>query len=121
MSRADFAHLHTHSHYSLLEALPRIPELVEAAKQDGQKSLALTDAGNMYGAIEFYKTCKEAGIKPILGVDFFVAPRTRNDREHTVDDQNGRLVLLAKDSAGYHNLLKLVSASYLEGFHFRPR
>ena len=119
--KTNFVHLHTHSHYSLLEALPKIPDLVETAKKDGQGALALTDNGNMYGAIEFYKECTSAGIKPIIGVDFFVAPRTRNDREHKVDDQLGRLVLLAKNDTGYHNLIKLVSASYLEGFYMRPR
>ena len=105
----------------MLEALPKIPDLVEAAKKDGQTVLALTDNGNMYGSIEFYKECKQQGLKPIIGVDFFVAPRTRNDREHKVDDQLGRLVLLAKNDTGYHNLIRLVSASYLEGFYVRPR
>ncbi len=117
----SFVHLHTHSHYSLLEALPKIDELVAAAKADGQSALALTDNGNMYAAIEFYKECKKKDIKPILGVEFFVAPRTRHDKEHNVDDQLGRLVLLAKNDAGYKNLLKLVSISYLEGFYTRPR
>src|SRR5580698_3786287 len=121
MSVHSFVHLHTHSHYSLLEALPNIHDLVERAKKDGQTSLALTDNGNMYGAIEFYKECKENGLKPIIGVDCFVAPRTRHDKEHRVDDAMGRLVLLAKNEAGYKNLLKLVSVSYLEGFYYRPR
>src|SRR3989344_3638929 len=121
MSRADFVHLHVHSHYSLLEALPKISELVSITKVDGQQALALTDNGNLYGAIEFYKECKENGVKPIIGVDFFVAPRTRHDKEHRVDDHTTRLVLLAKDNAGYRNLLRLVSASHLEGFHHRPR
>ncbi|OGG50854.1 DNA polymerase III subunit alpha [Candidatus Kaiserbacteria bacterium RIFCSPHIGHO2_01_FULL_54_36] len=121
MLRADFVHLHTHSHYSLLEALPKIPDLVEAAKVDGQQALALTDNGNLYGAIEFYKECKENGIKPILGVDFFVAPRARAQKEHRVDDHPSRLVLLAKNMSGYQNLLQLVSKSHLEGFYYRPR
>jgi DNA polymerase-3 subunit alpha len=121
MSAPDFVHLHTHSHYSLLEALPKAADLVAAAKADGQKALALTDNGNMYGAIDFYKECTEQGIKPILGVDFFVAPRTRFDKEHRTDDNPGRIVLIAKNDTGYHNLLLLVSASYLEGFHLRPR
>ncbi|MBI5644586.1 DNA polymerase III subunit alpha [Candidatus Kaiserbacteria bacterium] len=116
-----FVHLHVHSHYSLLEALPKIENLVAAARADGQEVLALTDNGNMYGAIDFYKTCKEVGIKPILGVDFFVAPRTRHDKEHKVDDVPSRIVLLAKDDTGYRNLLQLVSKSYLEGFYNRPR
>src|SRR3989344_985317 len=77
MSAQRFSHLHTHSHYSLLEALPKVDALIEAAKADGQEALALTDNGNLYGAIEFYKEAKAAGIKPIVGVDFFAAPRTR--------------------------------------------
>ncbi|MBI5470466.1 DNA polymerase III subunit alpha [Candidatus Kaiserbacteria bacterium] len=121
MEQSRFVHLHTHSHYSLLEALPKIPELVKAAKDDGETALALTDNGNMYGAIEFYKECKEQGIKPILGVDFFVAPRTRHDKEYRTDDHPSRLVLLAKNEAGYHNLIYLVTKSYLEGFYLRPR
>ncbi|MDP3646164.1 MAG: DNA polymerase III subunit alpha, partial [bacterium] len=121
MSARDFVHLHTHSHYSLLEAVPKIPELVAAAKADGQKAMALTDNGNMYGTIEFYKECKEQGIKPIIGVDFFVAPRTRHDKEHKTDDGEARLVVLAKNKTGYQNLIMLVSKSFLEGFHHRPR
>ena len=121
MSARDFVHLHTHSHYSLLEALPKIPELVAAAKADGQEALALTDNGNLYGAIEFYKECMEGGVKPILGVDFFVAPRTRHQKEHRVDEHTSRLVLLAKNETGYRNLLQLVSRSHLEGFYYRPR
>jgi len=121
MSRADFVHLHTHSHFSLLEALPQIPDLVAAAAKDSQRTLALTDNGNLYGAIEFYKECKEASIKPIIGVDFHVAPRARTQKEHRVDDQTSRLVLLAKNEAGYKNLIQLVSKSHLEGFYYRPR
>src|SRR5580698_6113673 len=120
-SRAQFVHLHTHSHYSLLEALPKIDALVAVAKKDGQTALALTDNGNLYGAIEFYKECKTNDIKPIIGVDLFVAPRTRHDKEHNLDDKLGRLILLAKNETGYKNLLKLVSDSYLEGFYSRPR
>ncbi|MEK7642629.1 MAG: DNA polymerase III subunit alpha [Patescibacteria group bacterium] len=116
-----FAHLHTHSHYSLLQALPKIPELVEAAKKDGMEALALTDNGNLYGAIEFYKECKKAGIKPIIGVDFYLASRTRHDKQASIDKERHRLILLAKDGVGYKNLLKLVSVSYLEGFYYKPR
>ena len=121
MSAREFVHLHTHSHYSLLEALPQIPDLVAAAKADGQRALALTDNGNMYGAIDFYKECKAAGIKPIIGVDFYVAPRTRHDKEHRTDDHPTRLVLLAKNVTGYRNLIQLVSKANMEGFHYRPR
>ncbi|MDO8481616.1 MAG: DNA polymerase III subunit alpha [bacterium] len=117
----DFVHLHVHSHYSLLEALPQIPTLVAAAVADGQKTLALTDNGNLYGAISFYKECKEKGIKPIVGADLFVAPRTRHDKEYRVDDFPSRLILLAKNLSGYRNLIQLVSYGFLEGFHIRPR
>ena len=121
MSRAGFSHLHVHSHYSLLEALPKVEDLVAAAKADGQVALALTDNGNLYGAIEFYKEATKRGVKPIIGVDFYVAPRTRFDKEHRVDDRHSRLILLAKNETGYKNLIVLVSKSQLEGFYYRPR
>ena len=116
-----FTHLHTHSHYSLLQALPKIPELIAAAKKNEMESLALTDNGNMYGAIEFYKECKKAGIKPIIGVDAYLASRTRLDKQVGVDKDRFRLVLLCKNEVGYKNLLKLVTVSYLEGFYYKPR
>lgn len=119
--KSKFAHLHTHSHYSLLEALPKIPELVKKARLSGMESLALTDSGNLYGAIEFYKECRKQDIKPIIGVDFYVALRTRHDKEARIDNERSRLVLLAKNLTGYKNLLKLVSASFLEGFYYKPR
>ncbi|MBX4195643.1 DNA polymerase III subunit alpha [Candidatus Parcubacteria bacterium] len=119
MSR--FVHLHTHSHYSLLEALPKIPELVKEAKKNEMSALALTDSGNLYGAIEFYKECSDAGIKPIIGVDTYMAARSRFDKEARIDSARSRLVLLAMNDTGYKNLLKLVTASYLEGFYYKPR
>ncbi len=118
---SKFTHLHTHSHYSLLQALPKIPDLIEATKKDGMEALALTDAGNLYGIIEFYKECKAANIKPIVGVDFFVATRTRNDREPRIDNKRTRLVLLAKNHDGYKNLIRLVTDSHIEGFYYKPR
>ncbi len=118
---SSFVHLHTHSHYSLLSALPKIPELVRAAVQSEMTALALTDNGNLYGAIEFYKECQKVGIKPIVGIDAYLAPRTRFDKEEPRDNPRARLILLAKDIVGYKNLLKLVSASHLEGFHHAPR
>lgn len=116
-----FIHLHTHSHYSLLNALPKIDDLVAEAKKHGMKSLALTDAGNLYGAVEFYQTCKKKEVKPIIGVDFYVALRTRKDMQAGVDNRRTRLVLLAKDYEGYKNLIKLVTISNLEGFYYKPR
>ena len=118
---AKFTHLHTHSHYSLLRALPKLPELIVATKKDGMEALALTDNGNMYGAIEFYKECQKAGIKPIIGVDAYLASRTRFDKQAGVDKDRFRMVLLCKNNIGYKNLLKLVTASYLEGFYYKPR
>ena len=116
-----FTHLHTHSHYSLLQALPKLPELIAAAKKDGMEALALTDNGNMYGTIEFYKECQKQGVKPIIGVDAYLASRTRFDKQAGVDKDRFRLVLLCKNETGYKNLLKLVTASYLEGFYYKPR
>ena len=108
MSTRQYVHLHVHSHYSLLEALPQINDLVKAAKDDGQDALALTDNGNMYAAVEFYKACKKKEIKPILGVDAYVAPRTRFDKEHRIDDHTSRLVLLAKNEQGYRKLYVII-------------
>ena len=121
MNPFPFTHLHTHSHFSLLNALPKIDELVKTAKADGMTAIALTDAGNMYGTIDFYKECKKAEIKPILGVDFYVAVRTRRDMQAGVDNRRTRLVLLAKNEIGYKNLIQLVTKSYLEGFYYKPR
>ncbi len=118
---SKFVHLHTHSHYSLLNALPKIPELVAAAKADEQDAIALTDDGNMYGSIEFYKECIKQEVKPIIGVDFYVAPRTRHDKEFKIDNATTRLVLLAKNKQGYDNLIKLVTTANMEGFYYRPR
>ena len=118
---SKFIHLHVHSHYSLLNALPKIPELVKEAKKFGMEALALTDNANMYGAIEFYKACKKAEIKPIIGADMYVAARTRFDKQGGVDNRRSRLILLAKDLAGYKNLVKLVTQANLEGFYYKPR
>ncbi len=118
---SKFIHLHTHSHYSLLSALPRIPNLVKRAKELGMPALALTDSGNLYAAIEFYKACQKAEIKPILGVDFYLAARTRFDKEAGIDSRRKRLVVIAKNETGYQNLIKLVTYSHLEGFYYKPR
>lgn len=118
---SKFVHLHVHSHYSLLNALPQIGDLVELAKKYEMPALALTDNGNMYGTIEFYKECKGAGIKPIIGIDAYVAIRTRKDKQAGVDSRRNRLVLLAKNLNGYKNLIKLVTDSNIEGFYYKPR
>ncbi len=119
--QAEFIHLHTHSMYSLLSAVPTPKELAKAAKADGQDALALTDAGALYGAIDFYNACSAQDIKPIIGLDAYLAPRTRFDKEVNLDKPRSRLVLLAKNFKGYQNLIKLVTRSNLEGFYYRPR
>jgi len=119
-STAEFVHLHVHSHYSLLGAVPTPKELAEAAAADGQTAMAITDNGALYGAIDHYQACTRAGIKPIIGIDAYVAPRTRFDKE-MVDKPRARLVLLAKNYTGYQNLIKLVTISNIEGFYYRPR
>ena len=117
----SFVHLHTHSHYSLLDGMNKIPELVSRAKKFGMEAIALTDHGSMYGAIEFYKECKKAGIKPIVGVEAYVARRTRHDKEPDLDTKSYHLTLLAKNNTGYKNLMKLVSRANLEGYYYKPR
>lgn len=118
---SKFTHLHVHSHFSLLNGLAKIPELISAAVDDGMTSLALTDDCNLYGAIEFYEKCKKANIKPIIGIDAFVAPRTRHDKEGRIDSDRSRLILLAKNYNGYQNIIKIVTDAHLEGFYYKPR
>lgn len=117
---ADFVHLHNHSEYSLLDGLSRVEPMVDRAKELGMDALAITDHGALYGAIRFYKACKAANIKPIIGCEIYIAQGSRLDK--TIDDKDyNHLILLAKDMAGYKNLLKIVSISHLEGFYYKPR
>ena len=117
----DFVHLHVHSEYSLLDGANRIKELPKVAKELGMDAIAITDHGVMYGAIEFYKACKEEGIKPIIGCEVYVAPRTRFDKEAGIDNKYNHLILLAKNNNGYKNLSKLVSIGFTEGYYYKPR
>ena len=114
----SFVHLHVHSHYSLLDGACKIPELVETAKQYGMPAVAVTDHGNMFGAVEFYREATKAGIKPIIGYEAYVAPRSRRDREITggIKEAAFHLTLLAANETGYHNLIRLATIAYLEGF-----
>jgi DNA polymerase-3 subunit alpha len=118
---SKFVHLHTHSHYSLLEALPFVDELAKRAKKQGSDAVALTDNGNLFGTIEFVQECEKAGVKPIIGLDAYVALDTLHDKRHRIDDKSYRLVLLAENMEGYKNLMKLSSIGYIEGFYYRPR
>lgn len=117
----SFVHLHVHSEYSLLDGACRIPNLVKKAAEMGQKAIAVTDHGVMYGAVDFYQEALKAGIKPIIGCEVYVAPRTRFDRESKLDIRPYHLVLLCKNNKGYQNLIKLVSLGYTEGFYSKPR
>src|SRR5437660_8620635 len=122
MSDRPFVHLHCHSHHSLLDGASRIPELVQRAKAQGMNALALTDHGNLYGAIEFYRECTAAGLNPILGYEAYVAPGKRTEREAKRRGEAGfHLTLLAKDAAGFRNLIKMASAAFLEGYYYVPR
>lgn len=117
----NFTPLNIHSHYSLLTALPKIPDLIAHAKKEGHTTLALADNGHMYGAIEFYKACEKAGIKPIIGLHAYLALRGREDKQAGVDNRRDRLLLFAKNIEGYRNLIKLTTRANLEGFYYKPR
>ena len=116
-----FVHLHIHSEYSLLDGANRIKDLPVRAKELGMNSIALTDHGVMFGAIDFYKACKANGVKPIIGCEVYVAPRGRKDKEPKIDEKYNHLILLAKNNDGYKNLAKLVSFGFTEGFYYKPR
>ncbi|MEK7088554.1 MAG: PHP domain-containing protein, partial [Patescibacteria group bacterium] len=122
-TETSFIHLHTHSHYSLLDGLSKLKDLIALAKKDKMPALAITDHGNMYGAIEFYKLAKKEGIKPIIGVEAYMTSGSRKDR--VVESDGGKryyhLTLLAKNLQGYKNLIKLVTISNLEGYYYKPR
>jgi len=118
---SDFVHLHVHSHYSLLDGLAKIDDLVKKAVGLKMKALALTDHGVMYGAIEFYQKAKSAGIKPIIGIETYIARNGMLNKRPKVDDRPGHLVLLAKNKTGYLNLIKLTTEAHLHGFYYKPR
>lgn len=118
---ADFVHLHNHSEFSLLDGLQKTKTMVEYAKSIGMKALAVTDHGNLYGAIKFYQACKAADIKPIIGCEVYVAKRSLHDKEAGVDKDYNHLILLVENEIGYKNLMKIVSISYLEGYYYKPR
>lgn len=118
---AEFVHLHNHTEYSLLDGSARIKKLVKRAKELNMKALAITDHGVMYGVIDFYKACLEEGIKPIIGCEIYVAPRSLYKKESGIDNENYHLVLLAKNNKGYQNLMKIVSKAFIDGFYYKPR
>lgn len=122
MTASDsFVHLHVHSEFSLLDGLSRIPEMTQRVADQGMPALALTDHGSMYGVIPFYAAAKRAGIKPIIGVEAYVAPRGMTDKEGKQDAAYHHMILLAKDDVGYRNLLALTTAAHLDGYYYKPR
>ena len=121
-STAPFCHLHCHTHYSLLDGANRIPDLVKKTKELGMNSLAITDHGNLYGALEFYTKCKDGGINPILGYEAYIAPGHRTERGATrMKEASFHVTLLAKNRTGFKNLMKMASSAFLEGFYYKPR
>ena len=118
---SDFVNLHLHSEYSLLDGACRIKQIAKRAKELGQSAVAITDHGAMYGVIEFYKEALKEGVKPLIGCEMYVAPRTRFDKEFKIDGKRNHLVLICKNNEGYRNLIKMVSLSFTEGFYIKPR
>src|SRR2546428_5343049 len=117
----SFVHLHLHTEYSLLDGAVRMKELMKKAAEMKMPAVAMTDHGNLYGAIEFYKEARHAGVKPIIGCEAYIAPRSHKERGMSIRDAAYHFTLLARDAAGYRNLVKLVSVAHLDGFHYRPR
>lgn len=117
----SFVHLHVHTEYSLLDGVCRLDRLCSVAKERGQNALAITDHGNLFGAVDFYKAAKKHGIKPIIGCEVYVASRSRFDKVHSLDSERHHLVLLCKNETGYQNLIKMVSSSWIDGFYTKPR
>ena len=117
----SFTHLHLHTEYSLLDGAARIDGVVKHAKELGMDSLAITDHGNMFGVIDFYKECKKQGIKPLIGCEIYMAVRSMKDKDPDLDRYQNHLVLIAENNDGYRNLIKIVSEGYINGYYYKPR
>ena len=117
----EFVHLHLHSEYSLLDGACRISDIPKAAKNAGHDAVTITDHGNLFGAYAFFCACRAEGVKPIIGCEVYVAPRSMTDREGKRDSSSDHLVLLVKNETGYKNLIKLVSEGWVNGFYTKPR
>ena len=116
-----FTHLHLHSEYSLLDGACRIDALMQAVRENGMESVAITDHGVMYGVVDFYKSAQKHGVKPIIGCEVYVAPRKMTDKTATLDSQYYHLVLLCENNEGYQNLCRIVSTAFVDGFYSKPR
>lgn len=121
LKSSDYVHLHNHTHYSLLDGLTKVPKLTKKIKDLGMKAVAITDHGTLSGAIEFYKSAKEQGIKPIIGIEQYIAARGHTDKDPQKDKNNFHLIILAMNNKGYVNLMKLSSIANLDGFYYKPR
>ena len=121
MTAGNFVHLHLHTEYSLLDGAIRLRDLPDRLKELGMQACAITDHGALYGAIDFYNAMIAAGLKPIIGCEVYLAPRSHLDKEAGIDKEPAHLVLLAENQAGYQNLMRLVSLGFTEGFYYRPR
>src|SRR5438105_1449820 len=121
MSADSFVHLHLHTEYSLLDGAIRMKELMKKAHEFKMPAVAMTDHGNLYGAIEFYEEARAQGIKPIIGCEAYIAPRSHKDHSSSMRDAAYHFTLLARDETGYRNLVRLISTAHLDGFHYRPR
>ena len=119
--KRDFCHLHVHTEYSLLDGFSRLDKLISRVKDLGMSSCAITDHGSMFGVVDFYKKCKSAGIKPIIGCEVYLAPRDMESKDSTLDKYSSHLILLAENNQGYKNLIKIVSDAYVDGFYYKPR
>ena len=133
-SDSSFTHLHVHTEYSMLDGASRLDELVAAAAADGQPALGMTDHGNMYGTLDFYRACRDQGVKPIIGTEAYMAHESRHERPSRrgrVDDSGGEtdggkklyyhLILLAENNTGYKNLIQIASRAFMEGYYYKPR
>ncbi len=119
--KTNFTHLHVHSHYSILDGLPKINELLDDVQKKGMDAIALTDHGALYGAVEFYKEAKKRNIKPIIGSEIYMAPGSLSSKDSKEDSKSYHLVLLVKNDTGYQNLVKIITKAHLDGFYYKPR
>ena len=121
LTAADYVHLHNHTQYSLLDGLTKVPSLIDDVRKTGMEAVAMTDHGTLSGVIEFYKEAAAAGIKPIIGMETYIAARTHLDKDPAKDKPNFHLILLAMNNKGYQNLMRLSTIANLEGFYYKPR
>ncbi|HUC20371.1 MAG TPA: PHP domain-containing protein, partial [Candidatus Polarisedimenticolaceae bacterium] len=121
VSKSKFVHLHNHCHYSLLDGLQKVPQMLDRAAELGMDAIALTDHGTLSGALEFYNVAKKKKIKPIIGLEAYVSPRRMHEKTGKIDANPFHLILLAKDYQGYQNLMRLSTEAHLNGFYYKPR